>query len=328
MRITRRLFCSVIITAPAIAGTGLSDAIAQDYPIKPVRLIVPYAAGGGTDAIARMVGQGFSERLKKTMVVENIGTAGGNLATKQAASARPDGYTVLMANQGPMTVNPHVFKNVGVDPLTAFDPVTLITSVPLVVVVHQDSPFKTLRDLVEHAQKNPGKVTYGSAGNGSASHLATVLLARMAKLELVHVPYRGAGPALTDILGRSTDFMITTLPSALGMLTSEKLRPLAVTTATRTKKFPNIPTVAESGWEGYDTGAWYGFVVPKGTPKEIIAKLREVKIETINSPMVRARLEEEGGEPIGSTPEEFAAMMKAESDRWAQVVKDANITIE
>ena len=328
MMITRRLFCSAVLLtlAPIVAAPGA--AVAQGYPTKPVRLLVPYAAGGGTDAIARLVAQGFSEKLGKTMVVENNGAAGGNLATQQAASARPDGYTVLMANQGPMVVNPHLFKNMTVDPLTAFEPVTLITAVPLVVVVRQDSPIKDLRQLVEHAQKNPGKTTYGSAGNGSASHLATILFARMANLELVHVPYRGAAPALTDLLGGQTQFMITTLPSVLSMLNSSKVRPLAVTTKTRTKKLPDVPTVAESGWEGYEAAAWYGFVVPKGTPKEIIATLRKVTIDTITSPAVRARLEDEGGEPIGNTPEEFAAMMKAESARWAEVVKDANITVD
>ena len=328
MMITRRLFCSVLLATLAPIVAAPEGAVAQGYPTKPVRLIVPYAAGGGTDAIARLVAQGFSERLGKTMVVENIGAAGGNLATQQAASARPDGYTVLMANQGPMVVNPHLFKNLTVDPLTAFEPVTLITAVPLVVVVRQDSPITDLHQLVEHARKDPGKTNYGSAGNGSASHLATILFAKMANLELVHVPYRGAAPALTDLLGGQTQFMITTLPSVYGMLKSSKVRALAVTTKTRAKKLPDVPTVAESGWEGYEAAAWYGFVVPKGTPKEIIATLRKVTIDTITSPAVRARLEDEGGEPIGNTPEEFAAMMKAESARWAEVVKDANITVD
>jgi len=323
--ISRRVFCGTLFGAVAIAP---GFAHAQNYPTRSLRLLVPYAAGGGTDAIARLVANGVSEKIGQTMVIENNGAAGGNLATQQAASAAPDGYTVLMANQGPMVVNPHLFKNMKVDPLTAFDPITLITAAPLVLVVPNDSKYKSLRELVDFAQKNPGKLTYGSAGNGSASHLATVLLAHIAKLDMVHVPYRGAGPALNDLLGGRTDFMITTLPSVIGLIDGSQMRPLAVTTKARTKKFPDVPTISESGWDAYEATAWYGFVVPKGTPKEIVTKLREATVETITKGVVRERLEAEGAEPIGNAPEQFAAMMKAESARWADVVKQAAIKVD
>lgn len=292
-----------------------------------MKLLVPYAAGGGTDAIARLVAQGVGERLGKSLVVENNGSAGGNLATAQAAAASPDGYTVLMANQGPMVVNPHLFKNIRVDPLSAFEPITLITAAPLVVVVAASSPHQTLADLVGHAKKNPGKLTYGSAGNGSASHLATILLAQTAQFEAVHVPYRGAGPALTDLLAGNADFMVTTVPSALGLIHGGKARVLAVTGKARAQLFPEVPSVAESGWADYEATAWYGFVVPKGTPKEIAAKLRQATVETINSPIIRERLRNEGAEPIGNKPEEFAAMMEAESHRWAAIIKKAQIAV-
>jgi tripartite-type tricarboxylate transporter receptor subunit TctC len=323
--LSRRLLCSGLLVGFALAATC---AEAQQYPTRSIRLLVPYAAGGGTDAIARLVANGVSQKIGQTMVIENNGAAGGNVATQQAASAAPDGYTVLMANQGPMVVNPHIFKNMKVDPLTAFDPITLITAAPLVLVVPNDSKFKNVRELVEFAQKNPGKLNYGSAGNGSASHLATVLLGHIAKLDMVHIPYRGAGPALNDLLGGRADFMITTLPSVIGLIDGSQMRPLAVTTKARTKKFPDVPTISESGWAAYEATAWYGFVVPKGTPKEIVAKLREATIETITKGVVRERLEAEGAEPIGNTPEEFAAMMKAESTRWADVVKQANIKVD
>jgi tripartite-type tricarboxylate transporter receptor subunit TctC len=323
--LSRRLLCSGLLVGFALAATC---AEAQQYPTRSIRLLVPYAAGGGTDAIARLVANGVSQKIGQTMVIENNGAAGGNVATQQAASAAPDGYTVLMANQGPMVVNPHIFKNMKVDPLTAFDPITLITAAPLVLVVPNDSKFKNVRELVEFAQKNPGKLNYGSAGNGSASHLATVLLGHIAKLDMVHIPYRGAGPALNDLLGGRADFMITTLPSVVGLIDGSQMRPLAVTTKARTKKFPDVPTISESGWAAYEATAWYGFVVPKGTPKEIVAKLREATIETITKGVVRERLEAEGAEPIGNTPEEFAAMMKAESTRWADVVKQANIKVD
>lgn len=323
----RRRFCSLLTSATASACLPESGFAQAAFPTRPMKLLVPYAAGGGTDAIARLVAQGVGERLGQSLVVENNGSAGGNLATAQAAAAPADGYTVLMANQGPMVVNPHLFKNVKVDPLTAFDPITLISAAPLVVVVAPNSAHKTLAELVGYAQKNPGKLTYGSAGNGSASHLATVLLAQMAAFEAVHVPYRGAGPALTDLLAGNSDFMVTTVPSVLGLIEGGKLKALAVTSKARAGLFPDVPSVAESGWPDYEATAWYGFVVPKGTPKEIAAKLRAATVETINSPLIRERLQNEGAEPIGNTPEEFAAMMDAESRRWAAIIKKAEIAV-
>jgi tripartite-type tricarboxylate transporter receptor subunit TctC len=326
--ITRRLLCCALLASTTIA-TPFSGAIAQDsFPTRPMKLVVPYAAGGGTDAIARLVAQGVGEKLGQSLIVENNGSAGGNVATQQAAKAEPDGYTVLMANQGPMVVNPHLFKNVKIDPLTAFDPLTLITAAPLVVVVPKNSPHKSLKELIDHAQKNPGKLTYGSAGNGSASHLATVLLAQEAKFQATHVPYRGAGPAVNDLLGGRMDFMVTTVPSILGLIQSGDVQVLAVTSKTRAKKFPEVPSVAESGWPAYEATAWYGFVVPKGTPKDIADKIRKATVETITTGVVRERLEAEAAEPIGNSPEEFTAMMKAESARWAEIVKKASISVD
>ncbi|MGO4664909.1 Bug family tripartite tricarboxylate transporter substrate binding protein [Bosea sp. 2RAB26] len=324
---TRRHFCSLLTTAAASACLPELAFAQAAFPERPMRLLVPYAAGGGTDAIARLVAQGVGEKLGQSLVVENNGSAGGNLITAQAATSPADGYTVLMANQGPMVVNPHLFKNVKVDPLTAFDPITLISAAPLVVVVAQNSPHKTIKDLISFGEKNPGKLTYGSAGNGSASHLATVLLAQMAQFTAVHVPYRGAGPALTDLLAGQSDFMITTVPSVLGLIEGSKVRALAVTGKERAKLFPEVPSVAESGWAGYEATAWYGFVVPKGTPKDVTAKLRTATVEAINDATIRERLKNEGAEPIGNTPTEFAAMMEAESKRWAGIIKQAQIAV-
>jgi tripartite-type tricarboxylate transporter receptor subunit TctC len=194
--------------------------------------------------------------------------------------------------------------------------------------VPKNSPHKTIKELVENAQKNPGKLTYGSAGNGSASHLATVLLAQEANFQATHVPYRGAGPALNDMLGGRMDFMVTTVPSVLGLIQSGDVQVLAVTSKVRAKKFPEVPAVAESGWPAYEATAWYGFVVPKGTPKDIADKIRKATIETITTGVVKERLEAEAAEPIGNSPEEFAAMMKAESARWAEIIKKASISVD
>jgi tripartite-type tricarboxylate transporter receptor subunit TctC len=323
--ITRRLFCSGLVATPAIVSS--SSLFAQSYPARPIRLIVPYAAGGGTDAIARLVAQKMGENLGQTIFVENIATAGGNIATQTAASAAPDGYTILMANQGPMAVNPHLFKSLKVDTLTAFAPITLIAAAPLVAVVPQKSEFQTIKQLVDFARANPGKLTYGSAGNGSASHLATLLLNVIAKVDTVHVPYRGAGPAISDLLGGQTQFMITTIPSVSGLIENGQMRALAVTSKQRAPTLPSVPSIAESGWPDYEASAWYGFVAPKGTPEELIKLLHKATVEAINDAVVRSRLANEGATPVGNAPAEFGAFMRAEHNRWAEIVKTANLAV-
>ncbi|CAL8981122.1 MULTISPECIES: Bug family tripartite tricarboxylate transporter substrate binding protein [Rhodoplanes] len=322
----RRRFCAgLAAAAPLIAAPGVLRA--QAFPSRPIRLVVPYAAGGGTDALARVVAQAMSERAGWSVVVENITGAGGNLATLNVAAAPADGYTMLQANQGPMAVNPHIFKTMKVNPLTAFDPVTLIAAAPLVVVVPPKSEFGDFKQLMAYAKANPGKLTYGSAGNGSASHLATVLLNVVAKVDTVHVPYKGAGPALNDLLGAQTQFMVTTIPSVLGMLEGKLLRPLAVTSKERVAVLPEVPTVAESGWPDYESTAWYGFVVPAGTPKEIVETLRKTTVDAINTPLVKQRLEGEGARPIGNSPAEFAEFIKKDSARWAEIAKTGVISL-
>jgi tripartite-type tricarboxylate transporter receptor subunit TctC len=324
--IDRRRLCAIALSIAAIPLPHAASA--QSYPARPIHLIVPYAAGGGTDAIARLVAQAVGENLGRTVLVENNGVGAGNVATQTAAAAAPDGYTVLMANQGPMVVNPHLFKSLKVDPLTAFDPICLIAVAPLVTVVRAQSPFLSFKQLVEAARANPGKLTYGSAGNGSASHLASILLNVVAKLDTVHVPYRGAGPALADVMGGQTEFMITTLPSVMGLIESRQVRPLSVTTKARTPLLADVPTVAENGWPDYEAGAWYGFVVPHGTPADIVQTLRNATVAAIEGGAVNERLASEGAAPIGNTPQEFAAFMKEESARWATTVKAANISLE
>jgi tripartite-type tricarboxylate transporter receptor subunit TctC len=323
--ITRRLFCSGLLAAPAIVSS--SNLFAQSYPARPIRLIVPYAAGGGTDAIARVVAQNMGQNLGQTVIVENIATAGGNVATQTAASAAPDGYTILMANQGPMAVNPHLFKSLKVDTLKAFAPITLIAAAPLVAVVPQKSEFKTIKQLVDFARANPGKLTYGSAGNGSASHLAALLLNVIAGIDTIHVPYRGAGPAISDLLGGQTQFMITTIPSVSGLIENGQMRALAVTSRDRAPTLAEVPSIAESGWPAYEASAWYGFVAPKGTPDELIARLHNATIEAINDTAVRSRLANEGAKPVGNSPAEFGAFIKSEHGRWAEIVSTAKLAI-
>ena len=323
--ISRRLFCASILAASAIASS--SPLLAQDYPNRPVKLIVPYAAGGGTDAIARLVAQTAGEKLGQTIVIENIATAGGNVATQTAAKAPPDGYTILMANQGPMAVNPHMFKSLKVDTLTAFTPITLIAAAPLVVIVPQKSEFQTFKQLMDYAKAHPGKLTYGSAGSGSASHLATLLLNYVAKTDTVHVPYRGAGPAITDVLSGQTQFMITTIPSVAGMIQTKQMRALAVTSKERVPTLPDVPTIAENGWPDYESAAWYGFVAPAGTPAEIVDKLNKATVAALKDPTVGKRLAQEGAKPIGDTAAEFGKFIAAEHKRWGEIIKAANLSL-
>jgi tripartite-type tricarboxylate transporter receptor subunit TctC len=301
---------------------------AQDYPARPVKLIVPYAAGGGTDAIARIVAQVMSEKLGQTLVVENVATGGGNVATIQAAAAAPDGYSVLMANQGPMAVNPHMMQGLKVDTLKAFSPVTQIASAPLVVVVPESSKLKIFGDLIAAARKSPGKLTYGSAGNGSASHVATLLLNHVAGIGTMHVPYRGAGPAIGDLLGGQTDFMVTTFPSVVGLIESGKMRALAVTTKQRSPLLKDTPSIAESGFPSYEASAWYGLVVPSGTPQAIVEKLRQSAVAALGTELVRSRLAADGAVPVGSAPEEFGAFMRDEHARWKEIVSASKLQID
>lgn len=323
--INRRQLCAGLLASPALP---LSNAFAGSYPSRPIRLLVPYAAGGGTDAIARLVGNAVGQRLGQTLVVENNGNAGGNIATQMAASAAPDGYTVLMANQGPMAVNPHLFKSLTVDPLSALDPVTLIALVSLVVVVPAASKYKSLKELLDDARAKPGQLTYGSAGHGSASHLAAVLLDVVTGNKTIHIPYRGAGPALNDIVAGQTQYMVTSLPSVMGLIEGKRVRPLAVTTRERSPIMPDVPTVAESGWPEYDAGAWYGFAVPKGTPTRIVEVLRNATLGALTDETVRSRLVQDGAKLVGNTPDEFGEFMKKETARWAGTIKAAGISME
>jgi len=320
MRIIRRMI---------MAGLCLFPLAAQaQFPDRPIKLIVPYAAGGGTDAIARLVAQGMSENLGQSVVVENNGSAGGNIAVAQAAGAPPDGYTILMANQGPMTVNPHMFKSVKVDPLAAFDALTLIAAAPLVLVVPKNSPFQSFQDLIDYAKKNPGKLSYGSAGNGSASHVAVLLLGEVAGIQMVHVPYRGAGPALNDLVGGQTQFMITTLPSVTGLVHGGQLRALAVTSRKAIPQLPGIPAIAEAGYPDYESTAWYGFVVPKGVPAAVKERLSTAIAAAIRSDVIRGRLSDEGAAPIGNSAQEFATMMAQESARWKKVIAASGFKLD
>lgn len=309
----------------ALLSTAGLPALAQDYPSKPVTLVVSYAAGGGTDAIARVFAARLEKALNGRVIVENRPGAAANIGTEVVASAEPDGYTLLVGNQGPMAVNPHIF-NLKHDPAEALDPIAMIADASLVVVVGPRLPVTSLAELLEKAKA--GELVYGSAGNASASHVATLLLGQTAGIDLKHVPYKGAGPAVNDLVGGHIDFMVTTIPSVIGLVGDGTLTALAVTGAERFAELPDVPTVAESGVPTYTASAWYGLLGPKGLPQDVRDKLASATAETLADPEFIAKLKNDGGVPSTLSGQAFADFMAAERARWGEVVKAANIKVE
>jgi len=302
-------------------------ALAQEYPAKPVRLIVPYPPGGGTDVIARIVQPKLSEALGQTIVIENRGGAGGALGTEAAAKSAPDGYTFLFTLSS-HTINPLLYK-LDYDVERDFAPVSIIVSVPQLIAANPQAPAKTLKEMVAAAKANPGVYSYASVGNGTPSHIAGELLKLRAGINMVHIPYRGGGPAVADTLGGQVPFLFVTAPAALSHVRSGKLRALAVTTAKRTPAAPEIPTVAEElNIPDYEVDSWYAMFAPAKTPAAIVARMQRDVARVVRLPEVKQKLLEQGADSVGSSSEELERVVKAELRRWAQVIHDAGIKLE
>lgn len=296
------------------------------YPAKPITLIVSYAAGGGTDAIARIFAARLEKQLDGRILVENRPGAAANLGTEAVAAAPADGYTLLIGNQGPMVVNPHLFKRLRADPATTLDPIALIADASLAVVVGPRLRVATLAEFVQTAKSRT--LVYGSASNASASHLAALLLGQVAGFEARHVPYRGAGPALNDLVGGHIDFMVTTIPSVAGLIEGKKVTALATTGAKRFDGLADIPTAIEAGLKDYTASAWYGLLGPRGLPAAIRTQLAEATRATLRDPTVQERLKDDGATPADLEGAAFAAFMAQERARWGEIVRAANITLE
>ena len=303
-----------------VLGAAALQASAQQYPAKTVRLIIAYAAGGGTDTVGRVIAQKLGDGLGRPVIVDNRPGAGGNIATELAVRSAPDGYTLLMGNIGPIAVNPHLYK-LPFDPLRDLSPVSLIALAPLLVVVHPSLPVGSLKDLVALARRQPGRLTYSSAGVGSSNHLAGALFNIEAGTKIVHVPYKGAAPALTDLLAGNVQLSFQTLPSVGGNVRARRLKALAVSSARRSAAYPEVPTAAEAGLKGFEVSAWYSLVVPAGTPRTIVDRLRDELVKALGQKDIVDRLTADGAEPVGNTPEAFGEFMRAESAKWAKVVK-------
>jgi tripartite-type tricarboxylate transporter receptor subunit TctC len=309
------------VTRPGNASAG------EAYPTRPIRFIVPFPPGGGNDIVGRIVGARLGEGLRQPVVIDNRGGAGGTIGTDITAKAPPDGYTVLVNNIS-LAVNHTLFRKLPYDTLRDLAPVGLIGRQPNVVVVHPALPARTVRELLDQARAKPGQVTYGSGGVGTASHLAAEMLKLMTKVDLTHVPYKGLGPALTDLIGGRVDVIISTMASALPQMKTAKLRPLAVTTTLRSPFFPELPTMSEAGVKGYEFSTWYGVVVPARTSTAIVDRLNSELRIALSSSQVKEPFAAQGLEPAASTPSEFGSYLKSEVEKWGGVVKASGATTE
>jgi tripartite-type tricarboxylate transporter receptor subunit TctC len=300
-------------------------AFAQDYPSRPIRLLVPFAAGGGTDAAARVIAKKLSENLGQSIVVDNKGGAGGNIAAAEVAKAEPDGYTLFFGAIGPLSINPSLYRNLQFDPLQDFAPITMAVMFGNVLVAHPSVPANNLQELIALAKSNPGTLNYGSSGTGGVGHLAGELFASMADVDLVHVPYKGGGPAMIDLIGGQIQLVFATAPTAIEHVRAGQIKALGVTSGKRLEALPDVPTIAEAGFPGYEVINWYCFVAPAKIPKEIVTKLNQEILTAMASPDVRESLLKQGMDPTPTTPEELGTIIKSETEKWAQIIKDRNI---
>ena len=316
---------SLVALALCVFATG---ALAQSYPARPIRLIVPYAPGGNVDITARMIGPGLGDALGTSIVVDNRPGGGGNLGANLVARAAPDGYTLLMGSSGPLSINVIVFKDVPYDSVKDFAPVSSVHVVPLVLLASQKSPISSVQELIGRIKASPGKVTMASAGAGTTNHFAIELFASMTGTRPLHVPYKGSGPALSELLGGQVETMVDQLTSSIGYIRDGRLKVLAVTGKRRSPAAPSVPTLDESGLRGYEASTYIGVAAPSGIPPAVMARLNDAVRKVMTTPDVVERLRALGTEPGASSPEEFRRMIRDELDKWREVARKSNLKFE
>jgi tripartite-type tricarboxylate transporter receptor subunit TctC len=316
--------------AAVLATLGLADAASAQgaYPAKPIRMIVPFPPGGGTDILSRLVAIKLTESVGWQIVVDNRGGAGGNIGLDAAAKAAPDGYTMVMGQTSNLTINPSLYSKLPYDSLKDFTPVSVVASSPIAFMVFAKAPYRTLNDLIVAGKAKPGEVTFATTGNGTVGHLTGELIQRIAGVRYVHVPYKGSAQAFPDLLGGRIGFFLASLETAIPQMKAGAIRTLAVTSAQRVPVLPDIPTVAESGYPGFETTTWYGILVPKGTPQPIVARLSTEIVKVLESADVRERMAANGGATIKPGPAAFDAQLKSELTKWSRVIREANVKIE
>ena len=317
MQISRR--AALAMAAASLVATG---AFAQAWPARPIRLIVPFPAGGGTDIITRELANKVGHS-GYTFVVDNKPGSGGNLGVDAAAKAPADGYTLVMGQTSNLAINPSLYSRLPYDSQKDLTPISLVASSPLVIVASAESPYKTLADVVKAAKDKPGSINFASSGNGTVAHLTTESFQKVAGIKLTHIPYKGASQGVTDVIGGQVQLYMSSVTTLIGHIKNGKLRALAVTSAGRTDDLPNVPTIAESGYKGFEAATWFGVLGPAGMPKDVVAKLNTGINKALATPEMKARLAAQGADVMGSTPEKFAAFMHDEAGRWGKVVKES-----
>jgi len=328
MRIKHIIGGKPLAAALLLAGAlGFSSQAAAAYPDHPIRMVVGFSAGGTTDVVARILGKEMGEALGQPVVVENRPGAGSNIATEMVARAAPDGYTPYMVAVT-SAINQTLYKNVKFDLIKDFAPVALAVRVPTVLVVNPQVPAKSVKELVDYAKANPGKLNFASSGSGTSIHMAGELFKQEAKIDVTHIPYKGSSPATTDLIGGQVQYMFDNMPSAWPHVEAGKLRALAVTTAERSKTAPDLPTMKESGFPNFDVSSWFGVIAPKGTPEDVVNKLNKTIRDALAKPEVQSRLQDLGAIPANTSPAEFGAFIKSEVDSWAKVVKASGATVD
>ena len=316
---------ALIGAATACALLPLAGLAQSAYPARPVKVVVAFTAGGTTDILARAVTNKLTDKLGQPFVIDNKPGGGGNIGTEMVVRAPADGYTLIVNSVGPMAVNQTLYRNLPYDPLKDLVPVVQIADVPNVLVVHNDVPATTLEEFVAYAKKNPGKLSYGSTGVGTSSHLSSYMLSQRSGADTLHVPYKGSG-ALNDLLAGRLQFMFATIPSVIQHIKAGKLRAIAVSSAQPSRSLPGVPTIAEKGFPGFEAGSWFGFFAPKGTPPQVVALLNR----TVNDilPSLSDQMVREGADPVGGSPEQFGRFTQQEFEKWAQIVKASGATAE
>ncbi len=322
-RLIKPVAC-VLVGAAAIAAPVMAQ---QNYPAKTVRMILPFAPGGPSDIIGRTLAGKLTEQLGQPVVVDNRAGAGGNLGMELGAKAPADGYTITLTSPT-MAISPSLYKKLAFDPQKDFAPISMVANIPNIMVVHLSVPAKTLKEFIQLARTSPGKLNFGSSGAGSTTHLSSEILSSLAGLKMVHVPYKGQGLALVGLLSGQVDMMILAVPSVLPMIQSNKVRAIAALSAKRLATVPQVPTTGESGVNNFEVSVWFGMLAPTATPRDIVNRLNQELAKALASPDIRERFASGGIEPLTSTPEQFAAFARAETVRYAKVIKDANISID
>jgi tripartite-type tricarboxylate transporter receptor subunit TctC len=310
------------------AATCCGGALAQAWPAKPIRLVVPFPAGGGTDTIARETSQRVAAATGWTFVIDNKPGAGGNLGVDAVAKSPADGYTIVIGQSSNLAINPTLYAKMPYDSQKDLAPIVLVATAPQVIVTGTGTPYRTLADAVNAARTKPGTLNFASPGNGTVAHLTSEMFQKAAGIQTQHIPYKGAAQALTDVMSGSVELYLGTVPTLIGHIRNQKLRPLAVTSAKRVDDLPNVPTINESGYKGFDAVVWFGLLAPAGTPKDVVARLNAEFNKALQNPELRKKLGDEGADAAGGTPEQFAALIRDEIPRWGKVVKDSGAKVD